>query len=264
VSRTSQQCFQRRPGRSVFSADRLSTPLARLFGLILAAVALIAADPIWKSKPPAQWTEEDAKQVLASSPWAKQIGATVTRRLTEEQLREGGQMGQPRGVGNENVDPKGSGPTVSPNVFTGRGGEDRSARSLPQGIKLKLRWESALPVRLAELKSREVEVPTLEGDGYRIAVYGVPGGDFKGDPQHLGEPLKNLAALKREGKKDVKPVRVEVFQPESGVVIVYLFPLSAEITKNDQRVQFEAHIGRIVLAHTFELSEMEFMGKLEL
>jgi hypothetical protein len=265
VSRIPLQYFQRRPRRcSTFSEERIRTLLLQSLCLILAAVALMAADPDWKSKPAAQWTEEDAKQVLASSPWARQIGAVVTRRLTEEQLREGGQMGQPRGVGNENVDPRGSGPTVSPNVFTGRGGDDRSARSLPQPIKLKLRWESALPVRIAELKSHETELPTLESDGYRIAVYGIPGGDFKGDPERLGEPLKNLAALKREGKKDVKPVRVEVFQPENGVAIVYLFPLSAEITKNDQRVQFEAHIGRIVVAHTFELSEMEFKGKLEL
>ena len=104
----------------------------------------------------------------------------------------------------------------------------------------------------------------MEGDGYRIAVYGVPGGDFKGDPQHLGEPLKNLAALKREGKKDVRPVRVEVFQGEKGVVVVYLFPLSAEITKKDGRIEFEAQIGRIVFAQNFNLSEMEFMGKLAL
>jgi hypothetical protein len=232
--------------------------------LVVAAACVMAADPAWKSKAASQWTEEDAKQVLSSSPWTRQIGATVTRRLTEDQLREGGQMGQPRGIGNENVDPKGSGPTVSPNVFTGRGGDDRSARSLPQPIKLKLRWESALPIRIAELKSHETELPTSEGDGYRIAVYGIPGGDFKGDPKQLGEPLKNLAALKREGKKDVRPSSVEVFQGDNGVVVVYLFPLSAEITRNDQRIQFEAHIGRIVLAQLFELSEMEFQGKLEL
>ncbi len=183
--------------------------------LVAAAAHLMAADPVWKSKPAAQWTEEDAKQVLAASPWAKEIRAVITRRLTEDQLREGGQMGQPRGVGNEGVDPKGSGPKVSPNVFSGPGGDDRSLRSLPQPITLKLRWESALPVRLAELKSHEVEPPTLEGDGYRIAVYGIPGADFKGDPKQLGEPLKNLAALKREGKKDVRPVRVEVFQREN-------------------------------------------------
>ena len=59
--------------------------------------SLVAADPVWKSKPAAQWTEEDAQQLLARSPWAKEIAATVTRRLTEDQLREGGQMGQPRG-----------------------------------------------------------------------------------------------------------------------------------------------------------------------
>lgn len=238
--------------------------LVQFLCLAVAATHLMAAGPVWTSKPAAQWTEEEAKQILATSPWAKETRAVITRRLTEDQLREAGQMGQPRGIGNEGVDPKGSGPKVSPNVFTGPGGDDRSPRSLPQSITLKLRWESALPVQLAELRSHEIAPPTLEGDGYRIAVYGVPGGDFKGDPQHLGEPLKNLAALKREGKKDVRPVSVEVFQGDKGVVVVYLFPLSAEITRKDGRVEFEAQIGRIVFAQNFNLSEMEFMGKLAL
>jgi len=229
-----------------------------------AAALLMAADPAWKSKPADQWTEEDAKQILARSPWVKENKATITRRLTEDQLREAGQMGQPRGIGNEGVDPKGSGEKVSPNVFSGLGGDDRSPRSLPRPITLELRWESALPVRLAEIKSHEVEPPTSEGDGYQIAVYGVPRGDFKGDPKELGKPLKSLAALKREGKKDVRPVSVEVFQRESDVVVVYVFPLSAEITKKDGQVRFEAQIGRIVVGQTFDLSEMEFMGKLEL
>src|SRR5579863_5593263 len=206
--------------------------------LVVAVAHLMAADPAWKSKPAAQWTEEDAKQVLAASPWAKKIRAVVTRRLTEDQLREAGQMGQPRGVGNEGVDPKGSGPTVSPNIFSGLGGDDRSSRSLAQPIKLNVRWENALPVRLAELKANETEPPTLEGDGYRIAVYGVPGAGFRGDPETLGRPLKGFATLRRDGKKDVKPVRVEVFQRENDLVVVYLFSSAAEITAKDQRVQF--------------------------
>jgi len=230
----------------------------------VAVAYLFAADPVWKTKPPAEWTEEEAAQILAKSPWAKDTRATITRRLTEDQLREGGQMGRPRTIGNEGVDPKGSGPKVSPNVLTGPGGDDRSSRSLPRPITLLLRWESALPAQLAEVKSHQVEPPTLEGDGYSIAIYGIPGGDFKGDPEKLGAPLKDLAALKREGKKDVRPIRVEVFQRENGAVVVYLFPLSAEISKKDQRIRFEAQIGRIVLAQDFDLSEMEFQGKLEL
>jgi hypothetical protein len=238
--------------------------VVRSFCLAAAMAHLIAADPAWKSKPASQWTEEDARQLLTKSPWAIETRAVVTRRLTEEQLREAGQMGQPRGIGYEGVDPKGSGPKVSPNIFTGPGGDDRSARSLPRSITLQLRWESALPVRLAELKSHTVEPPTLQGDGYSIAVYGIPGGDFKGTPEQLGEPLKRLAALRREGKKDVRPVRVEVFQRETDAVVVYLFPLSAEISSKDGRIRFEAQIGRIVLAQDFDPSEMEFAGKLEL
>jgi hypothetical protein len=232
--------------------------------LVAAMTCLIAADSDWESKPASRWTEEDARQVLSKSPWAKATRAVITRRLTEEQLREGGQMGQPRGIGNEGVDLKGNGPKISPNILTGPGGGDRSPRSLPQSITLQLRWESALPVRLAELKLRETEPPTLQGDGYCIAVYGVPGGGFKGTPEQLGQPLKNLAALKREGKKDVRPVRVEVFQRENGSVVVYLFPLSAEIGKKDRRIHFEAQIGRIVFTQDFDLTEMEFLGKLEL
>jgi hypothetical protein len=232
--------------------------------LVAALTCLIAADSVWESKPASQWTEEDARQVLTKSPWAKATRASVTRRLTEEQLREGGQMGLPRGIGNEGVDPKGSGPKVSPNILTGPGGGDRSPRSLPQSITLQLRWENALPVRLAELRLQEIEPPTLQGDGYSIAVYGVPGGGFKGSPEQLGQPMKSLAALKRDGKEDVRPVRVEVFQREIDVVIVYLFPLSAEISKQDRRIRFEAQIGRIAFAQDFDLSEMEFLGKLEL
>jgi hypothetical protein len=238
--------------------------LLKCVGLLVTAAHLMAADPVWKTKPAAQWTEEDATQVLAASPWARKISAVITRRLTEDQLREGGQMGQPRGVGNEGVDPKGSGPRVSPNVVTGPGGYDRGSRSLPQPITLRLRWESALPIQIAEMKAHEIEPPTLEGDGYRIAVYGIPGAGFKGNPEQLGEPLKNLAALKRDGKKDVRPVRVEVFQREEDLVVVYRFPLSAEITKKDGLIQFYAHIGRIIFTETFDLHEMEYMGKLEL
>ncbi len=215
-----------------------------LLPLILAIC--MAADPVWISTPAARWTEADARQILTKSPWSKDVRATVTRRLTEDQLREAGQMGQPHGVGYDGVDLKGGDHTVA------------------QPITLSLRWETALPVRLAELKSHDTEPPVLEGDGYRVAVYGVPGSNFKGEPEQLGDPLKNFALLKRDGKKDVKPLRVEVFQRDRNLVIVYLFPLSAEISVKDQRVEFQARIGRIVLSQNFELSEMAFQGKLEL
>jgi hypothetical protein len=127
-----------------------------------------------------------------------------------------------------------------------------------------VRWESVLTIRAAGIKVGVVEPPTLEGDGYRIAVYGVPGGFYKKDPKSLGNPLKKEAALKRAGKKDVKPSSVEVFQREDGLVVVYLFPLSAEITRKDGLVEFVARIGRVGVAQQFNIDEMQFRGNLEL
>jgi hypothetical protein len=229
-----------------------------------AAAQLTSADSPWQSKPAAAWTEEDARRILTHSPWAASITAGIARRQSEDQLRDGGRLGQPTGVGYDGVDPKGSGPKVSPNILTGPGGDDRSLRSLPGAVNVSLRWESALPIRLAELRTHVVEPPTLEGDGYQVAVYGVPGINFKGGPKQLGDPLKNEAALKRDGQRDVKPTRVEVFQREDGLAVVYVFPLSAEITTRDGQVQFEAHIGRVTVIHTFDVTAMQFRGKLEL
>ena len=234
-----------------------------LSGFILCSVAaLTAADASWKTKSIAAWTADDARQILTDSPWAKSALAGITRPQTEAQRREGGNMGQPKGVGFDGID-NGKRIAMPASVFATGEGPNR-ARGGTQFVKLRLVWESAMPVRAAQLKAQDVEPPTLEGDGYSIAVYGVPFADVKGDPKILGDPLKQAAMLKREGKPDVKPVRVEVFQRESDCVVVYLFPLSAEISKRDVRVDFYAQIGRLVFAQVFSPEQMEFQGKLEL
>ncbi len=234
---------------------------------VISAVVLLAADPQWKTKPTAQWTEQDAIEVLTASPWARTITAGVARRQSEDELRDGGKMGQPTGIGYDDVDPKGSGPkmpTSLKDVVVPAPDGGRSVRSQVQGLPVRLRWESALPVQLAELKSRQSDPPTIETNGYRIAVYGLPGGYFKGDPKKLGDPLKEDAVLRREGKKDVKPSSVEVFPQDDGWAVVYVFPPSAEISPKDKQVEFNAHIGRIVVVAPFELGEMMFQGKLEI
>src|SRR5271157_4897702 len=144
------------------------------------AFFLTAAEPIWQNKPIAAWTEEDARQILERSPWAKLVVAGVTRRETEDERRAGGNMGQPHGVGYDGVDDHRAKPTLPGSLFG-------SAPTPPPGrtqlIRVLVRWETALPVRAAELKTRESDPPTLEGDGYKIAVYGIPASYVKGDPK---------------------------------------------------------------------------------
>jgi len=149
---------------------------------------------------------------------------------------------------------------------TGGGGYPRGAQTggtnddshLPSTVTL--RWESALPVRGAELKTHDPNAPIVDEDAYAIAVYGLPNRMTLSDP----EQLKKQATLKRDGKKDMKPSRVELLQKDDGPVIVYLFPRTQEITKDDRKILFDAEIGRLKLGQSFYLDDMVYQGKREL
>jgi hypothetical protein len=114
------------------------------------------------------------------------------------------------------------------------------------------------------LKARETGPPAVDDACYAIAVYGIPHRAAEGDAKSLEKELKREAALKRDGKKDVKPSKVEVLRREDDTVIVYLFPRAKEITRQDRRVEFEAQIGRFQLTQAFYPQDMTYNGKLEL
>lgn len=234
--------------------------------LVFSVALLMAADVPWKAKPAAQWTEADAKQILTVSPWVKEVVAGIARPLSEAELRQGGEMGEHHGVGYDGVE--GNKPQNAPlpksttDLLFGKG--PATTRFKPGTAVLRLRWETALPIRIAELKTHEVEPPTLEGEGYQLAVYDVPGDYFKDDPKKLGDPIRNESYLRRDGKKDVKPTRVEVFQRGKTLVVTFLFPPSTELSTKDGLVEFMAHIGRVTVDYHFDLTQMEYQGKLEL
>jgi hypothetical protein len=217
-------------------------------GVFVAGVVLLAAGaPTWKTKPVAQWTEDDAREVLRNSPWVKRAVVAILPELTAEQRRKGGATGGGHGVGIEGLtgaaEPRSKGP-VGP---------------------VTIRWESAFPVRAAELKAREVGAPDWEGDAYVLAVYDVP--DLKVVSNNRGQEaeLKQIAFLKRSGKKDLKPSSVELMQEPNGLsIVVYVFQPAEEITLGDERIEFTAQINRLSIAQYFFPSQMELGGKLQL
>jgi hypothetical protein len=233
---------------------------------ILPVSLLLAADLSWKDKQVPEWSEDDAKQVLADSGWVKSVTPSLTKNSQSNPSPfgrngnvgfgipglgfpgGGGGMGR-RGGGYPNNNPNNN-PNNDPN------------QKVPT---LTLRWESAMPMREAELKARDVNAPTLEDeDHYAIAVYGVPVTMLNGDSKKLADDCKKNAALKREDKKDIKPTSVQVLRREDGPVIVFLFPRTKEITKDDRRVEFDAQINKLALTQSFYLEDMTFQGKVEL
>ncbi len=231
---------------------------------MIAAVgtALAAEAQVWKDKLIAEWSVEEARQVLTASPWAKSVTPTPTGA---------GKSGQQRvGLGSGGVGMGGIGvgfPGMGRHGGMGGSGRGSNGGGSPdpgQMPTLTLRWISAMPVSAAELIAREMNAPSVDEDHYAIAVYGVPRRMVNGDPDSLGGVLKNHAAIKREGKKDMKPSSVEVLMRDDGPVILYLFPRSNEITRKDKRIEFDADVGQLKFAQDFFPNEMVYQGKLEL
>jgi hypothetical protein len=220
----------------------------RLFMIPLVSFGVaFAADEAWKTKPAAEWSEQETKQVLADSPWS--VMTTPAVKKEEKRPHGGGGFSVPGVPHRRSSEP-------SQDVNSGVSAPDSQ-------LVVHLRWESALPIREAELKARETNAPVVEEDRYAIAVYGIPS-HFMKDPQNAGDRLKGQAALKREGQKDLKPSHVDVIPRDDGLVIVFLFLRTKEISAKDLRVEFNALIGPYQISQAFRVDEMMYQGKLEL
>jgi len=254
--------------------QRSVIPKWPLLFFTVSVALLAAADEAWKDKQVPEWTEGDAKQLLTDSPWAKSVTPTIDKTVENKPSRSGG--GTRRGglgiggigIGTggsgrrENTDGNGNPSGVSDSRSGAKeGGSTNSSQTAPT---LTLRWESALPIREAELKAREISAPSLDEDHYAIAVYGVPSRMVNEDSKQLADQFKAQAAIKRDGKKDLKPSGVQILLREDGPLIVYLFPKSEEITWRDHRIEFSAQIGRLKFTQAFAADDMMFHGKLEL
>jgi hypothetical protein len=213
-----------------------------------------ASHPFWSDTPIPQWSEEDAKQLLADSPWVKTVQLDVVRNLSMFERRDGGDMnaGVPTGFGLTTAGLLGDWREVE--AF-------EHAHALAALGTVTVRWETAFPVRGAALKVGETDVPGWVGDYYAIAVH-----DFRLPFRwNIENQLKGVAYLRRDMRKDLKPFRVVVL-PEADrlATVVYLFPRSIEIAKNDRMLGFLAQIGRLFVYVNFVPEDMQVQGEPQL
>ena len=179
---------------------------------------------------------------------AKKAAPALTRLMTASQRRDGGDMAA-QGGGHGGIGLQNAGNLVGTGGAIVRPGEGPETARLP---KLTIRWESALPVRAAEIKAHDPSAPELDGEDYAIAVYDVNLTAASIELKGLEEAVKKVAVLKIEGRKEVRPSRVAVIELGGGMAtVVYFFPRSAHITAADERLEIEGQVGRATLRTVF-------------
>ncbi len=132
-------------------------------------------------------------------------------------------------------------------------------------MNILVRWDSALPVRLASKSS-----PEGLADNYLVFMSGLPRmGDRnrapEGAPDASGftDRLKSATSLQRKGKDPIYPDRVEPKPDENG--ILFYFPRNAgKIAVADKEVTFASALGPLRIKAKFNLKDMMYQGRLEL
>ena len=259
----------------------------------LSAMTLLAAsDEPWKNAKAAEWSEDDAKQILSESPWSKQVTPIVNPESSGFQgpMNRGG-GGRRGGMGGGGYPGGGGGYPGGGGGYPGGGGgypggggrsrypddqdpngpnggqtrrrtDDESSANSPKAVTL--RWESAEPVQQAILKAKDSNAPVMHEKEYAIVISGLPNRVGRSSSALDEKTLKANASLKKDSNKKIKPIAVKVMRLEDGTKIIYYFSRKDEITLKDRMIEFDAKIGRFEIDRPFVLSEMVFDGKLAL
>ena len=220
-----------------------------MLGLIPSAA--LAADA-WKKKTTA-WSLDDARAILNRSPWAQiaKVDFKIEGREAEGP-RSGGIVGPPEGPpgGNGTVGPPGGAPARA-----GGGIVQNGPGVLPE-FKALVRWESALPVRLAQGLEG-----SLDPSQYVISVTGFP--IMRADVAGSLPVFKSASRLERAREERLRAVRVESKESGGSVVLVFTFDGAVRpISADDREVLFVTRLGAMNLRVKFNLKDMMFERKL--
>ncbi len=276
-------------------------------GMVVVGCALAYAAEAWESKDPSQWSSEDISKILNDSPWAKHVSASVQQNMGQRGRRMGGMggggLGMPGGMGGGYPGGGGGYPGGGGGGYGGRGGstypddQSGSGGGAPRSIDATLRWESALPVQLAEKQRHSSDAPAADakaepkGDGkteapeekpYVLMLVGLQlpqarytdpnansddqdsqyGRSRNSSPAAMRQQFMQNTRIVRKNKSALNPSDVKL-DADRGEVS-FFFRRDEPIDLDDKEVSFETMVGRMKIEKKFKVKDMVYQGKLAL
>ena len=138
-------------------------------------------------------------------------------------------------------------------------------------ISLTVRWQSALPVKQALVRSKlgpegatSADAQKLlapETTSYVVSFGSLPMQMIKGD----AAAVKAAASLSVKGKDPITPTDVKAErQGATSATLYFYFPRTNPLTVADNEVEFAFKLNALNVKRKFKLKDMMFDGKLEL
>jgi hypothetical protein len=236
-----------------------------VLSLLLAGTAA-AAEP-WK-KSPEKWTDQDLAQILVDSPWAQQVEV----RLPPAELPPGPPVETGTNTAMQQAQGAARNGTMGPLGQSVRGKNAGGGRP-PSNVRI--RFESALPLRLAVAKTRfGSQFRSLEEgrqliektpEEYSVVVDNLPPYLDRREGAATIENMMLVRSLLIVGKNQIRPTAVNVRANSDGLVVTLKFSrLELPISEKDGVAEFRTLFGSLDIRAKFKLATMLYQGKLEL
>jgi hypothetical protein len=263
--------------------------------LFVASIAMWAAD-FW-TKPYTEWNEKDIQKLMFDSPWSKKVavamptgGGAAKGAPAAGAGGGGGGRGASGPQGGGAVDPgtSGGGGGIAE---TGGGGGGRGGGGGGRGggggggggdfgggggtpeINLTVRWQTALPIAQALVKTQYGSEAATSPDAqkrlqpetkyYVIWIAGLTGNMRPQGPDGTKE-LIAATTLSAKDKDAVMPIEVQFSGQGRSIDAHFVFPRTANLTADDKEVDFSTKFGKTVVKAKFKLKDMVVNGKLDL
>jgi hypothetical protein len=256
------------------------------------ALGLWAAD-FWVSKPYTEWSEKEIQKMVTDSPWTAKTSVDVTAPPARGGAADAGTPGR-GGRGGARSGPQGDAINSDPGIDggggggfggggiggpagpgAGAGGAGGGAGGMSAPVVI--RWQSALPVKQAMMKSRygnevstsaEAKKVLEREEQFYIIYLGTSPMAARG-LQGRKDALLQSTSLNVKGKPPIKPTDIQFSPPQPGqpqapAEAYFLFPRTAPLTLEDKEVEFVTKINSSNVKSKFKLKDMVLNGKLEL
>ena len=250
--------------------------------LILMSGTALSAKKFWEETPFREWSREQISQILSKSPWALQFhvslnkaqklfaatggGATVERAVTGSTRRSIEDVRAQRR------------PLIAA-LSRNSGNFDSTGGGFGSYLPLVVRWETALPVKLAFTRLQDVTGSRRMTEGEKsqtlgvpyvmVSVSGLPSGVVPLNPEHerlFLEGVKAHSYLKIRNRPHWTADVVKMLKQQRWVTLYLLFPgeESRKVALKDKKIEFVTKISEQRISRKFKLKDMVFRGKLEL
>ena len=244
------------------ASSKTKIALRLLLGLAVLTATLLGAG-FWDKKEFAQWSDKEVQKMFLDSPWAKRVTVQLGGPMAAFSSgggagrgRGGGGAGRGRGAGGAGGGIGGAGGAGAVGgAGRGRGGDaggGGQAQMGPPPLNLVIRFDEAEPIKHAKVKYTLGEATELtpqmqqyldnQEPYYVLMVENLPA--LLARLEDAPERLVASARLRRKGKEDIHPAKVDVVAQGQGVRFTYFFTRDNPIELADKEVEFYMKLER--------------------